>query len=162
MYFDFPWNPKPQLFPDAFCKFVTLTKPTHNYYWVSTVRAFRPESTPPDGKLPKMSEMKALNGETSIFYTCLCKRAEKWLTLHWPELFYSQLQQPPCTVTQSDRPTSLCPRVSPFLLMQNRSSKQITCMSTDITCRWIWMMTMSLVVKGFQKFSDNTWAQWWN
>ena len=48
--------------------------------------------------------MESLQGERSIFYTCLCKKADKWPTRHWPGLFYRQLQQLPCTVSQS----SLC------------------------------------------------------
>ena len=48
-----------------------------------------------------MPKMESLQGERSVFYTCLCKKADKWPTRHWPRLFYRQLQPPPCTVSQS-------------------------------------------------------------
>ena len=37
--------------------------------------------------------MESLQGERSIFYTRFCKKADKWPTLCWPGLFWSQLQQ---------------------------------------------------------------------
>ena len=47
-----------------------------------------------------MPEMESVKGERSIFYACLCKKAEK----HWQGLFYGQLQWAPCTVSQSGAP----------------------------------------------------------
>ena len=73
----------------------------------SIVRTLRPENAPPDQKLAKMPEMKSLQGERSVFYACLCKKADKWPTRHQPRLFYRQLQPPPCTVSQSGVPTHL-------------------------------------------------------
>ena len=76
-----------------------------------------PRNAPPDWKLP---EMESLQGERTVFYTHLCKKAEEWATQRWPGPFYSQLQQLPCTVSQRGGPTHL-----PILLAQNLSSKRI-------------------------------------
>ena len=124
---------------------MTLTHPLISKH--SIVRALRPENTHLDLKLP---EMEFLQGERSIFYTRLCKKANKWPTHHCPRLFYRQLQPPPCTEKQSGGPTHLSlstgscnrhhalsgravePPTSPFLpfvLVQNLSSKRI--MPTD-------------------------------
>ena len=68
----------------------------------SIVRALRPDNAPPDKKLFKMQELESLQGTRSVFYTRLCKKAH---TQHWPGLFFRQLQQPPCTVSQRSAPT---------------------------------------------------------
>ena len=61
----------------------------------------------PDWRLSKLPEMESLQGEGRVFYTRLCKKADKWPTHHWPRLFYRLLQPPPCTVRQSGVPTHL-------------------------------------------------------
>ena len=79
-----------------------------------------------------MPEMESLQGERSIFYARLCKKADKWPTRHWPGLFYSQLQQPPCNVTQRGAPTHL-PLSHPFCYhrtyLQNGLRQLITSVS---------------------------------
>ena len=52
---------------------MTLTHPLISKH--SIVRALQPENTHLDLKLP---EMEFLQGERSIFYTRLCKKANKW------------------------------------------------------------------------------------
>ena len=49
--------------------------------------------------------MESRQGKRSIFYTRLCKKVTKEAHQALITLFYSQLQQPPCTVTQRGAPT---------------------------------------------------------
>ena len=79
-----------------------------------------------------MPEMESVQGEKSIFYARLCRKADKWPTRHWTGLFYRQLQRPPCTVSQ--RRTYL----------QNRLCQLITCSQN-----W-WRQKTSSVVKGLK------------
>ena len=58
-------------------------------------------------KLPKKPEMESLQSERTVFYIRLYKKAKEQAIQHWLALFYSQLQQPPFTVTQSGAPTHL-------------------------------------------------------
>ena len=64
-------------------------------------------------QLPKKPEMEPLQGESTVFYARLHKKAEERATQRRPGPFYSQLQQPPCTVSQSSVPTHL-PLSHPF------------------------------------------------
>ena len=125
----------------------------------SIVRALQPENAPPDWKLPKNPEVESLQGERTVFYARLYKKAERAIQC-WLGVFYSQLQQPRCTVTQSDHFYSQLqltaamhchpqwythppPLVTPFLLAQNLSSKRIA--PTDITCGRISMTTIVVI-----------------
>ena len=69
-----------------------------------------------------MPEMESLQGEGSVFYTCLCKKADKWPTWHWTGLFL----QAAATATMQCQPKrcSHFPPIPPLLLTQNLSSKQ--------------------------------------
>ena len=104
-----------------FCPGVSLRKLIHSFLqkffansipWPyppehSIARALRPENGPPDWKLPKKPEMESLQGERTVFYACLYKKGEEGAIHCWPSLFYSQLQQLPCTATQSCAPNHL-------------------------------------------------------
>ena len=91
-------------------RFTTLTTVHPLITECSIVRALCPRNAPPDWKEPKKPEMEPLQGERIVFYAHLHKKAEEWAIQRWPGHFYSQLQQPPCTVSQSGAPTHL-----PFL-----------------------------------------------
>ena len=74
-------------------------------------------NAPPDQKLPKMPEIESLKGKRSVFYTRLCKKADKQPFL-----------QPAATATMHCHPEGCThPPLSipPFLLVQNLSSKLI-------------------------------------
>ena len=72
-----------------------------------------------------MSEVEPLQGERSVFYAHLCKKADKWPTWHWTKAF---LQAAATTTTmhcQAEQETHPPPPVPHFLLEQNLSSKHV-------------------------------------
>ena len=69
--------------------------------------------------------MESLQGERSVFYARLCKKADKWPTQHWPCKGFLQAATTAAMHCQPEKCTHPPPPVPPFLLAQNLSSKRI-------------------------------------
>ena len=74
-------------------------------------------------RVARKPEMEPLQGERTIFYVRLYKKAEERAIQCWPGPFYSQLQQPLCTVSQSSAPTHLPHNISSKRIAPNNNMR---------------------------------------